>query len=199
VTVLSVGWTPANIVSSLISGTNATDFVIADDACSTQTLALGSTCAIAVLDVPAAAGLRTATLEITDSALDSPQLVSLRGGVPGPQITLLPAVGPPGIVTVVSGTGFPPGALVSLRWDRGITQRLDPVAVAPDGTFSIGILVFHHDQLGPRQLLLTAGPGGPPFPDQALPFLVVPGPLQPPGTSAITFLAPDLKVILIRR
>ena len=199
VTVTSVGWTPVVFLPSTISGTNAADFVLAGDLCNGQSLAYGATCTIAVLDVPTATGARTATLSIFDTAADSPQLVTLLGGVPGADVRLEPPVGPPGIVTVLTGTGFAPGALVTVRWDRGITQRLAPVVVGPDGNFKLAVLVFHHDRVGPRQLIVTPAAGGPTFADEIVPFVVVPGPLQPYGSTALEFLAPDLQVIVGRR
>lgn len=199
VTVLSVGWTPVAIAPSTISGANAGDFVVADDACAGQVVAYGAFCSIVILDVPGAAGPRSAALSVFDSALDSPQLVALLGGVPGAEVRLEPEVGPPGIVTVLRGENFPPGALVTVRWDRGITQRVAPAVVGPDGTFMVGVLVFHNDRIGPRQLLVAAAPGGPTFADETVPFLVTPGSAQPPGSDALTFLAPDLRVIVTRR
>jgi len=142
---------------------------------------------------------RKATLSISDNALDSPQLVSLVGGVPGAEVRLEPAVGPPGVVTVLTGTNFPPGALVTVAWDRGITQLMAPIAVGPDGGFSVGVLVFHKDRLGPRQLVVTPGAGGPPFDATVAPFLVVPAALQPPGTSLVSFSSLDARPILVRR
>src|SRR5439155_27022082 len=97
VSVLSVGWTPLAVSPSTIGGTNATDFVVADDACAGQTLAFGVSCAIAVLDIPTATGARNATLSITDTARDSPPLVSLLGGVGPPQVKFDPAIGPPAL------------------------------------------------------------------------------------------------------
>ena len=199
VTVVSVGWTPVTFSGSALGGANAADFVIAGDACTGQTLQYGGSCSIAVLDVPQGPGPESATLSISDTARDSPQLVTLLGGVASPQLHFDPAVGPPGIVTTVTGTGFPPGALVTLRWDRGITQTRDPLVVDADGTFLTGVLVFHNDLVGPRQLIVTAAPGGPPFPDQLARFLVVTATLQPSGRGAISYVAPELQLIVIRR
>jgi hypothetical protein len=120
------------------------------------------------------------------------------GGVPAPQVRLDPAVGPPGVVTRLSGSNFPPGALVAISWDRGITQRLAPVAVNPDGTFTIDVLVFHHDRLGPRKLAVVAAPGGATFVENSVPFLVVPGPFQPTAADALTFLSPELQLVVRR-
>jgi hypothetical protein len=199
VTVASVGWTPVTFSGSALGGVDVADFVVADDACAGQTLQYGGSCSIAVLHVPQAPGPGGATLSISDTARDSPQLVTLLGGVVSPQLAFDPAVGPPGIVATVTGTGFPPGALVTLRWDRGIAQTQIPVVVGPDGTFLAGVLVFHNDVVGPRQLIVTAAPGGPPFPDQMVPFLVVTATLQPSGTGAISYVAPELQLIVIRR
>jgi hypothetical protein len=199
VLVQSSGWTPVTMLSSTTSGPNVGDFLVAGDGCAGLVLPNGSTCTIAVLYIPADVGPRTATLEIVDNALGTPQLVTLTGGVPAATIRLSPEVGAPGMVTVVQGSGFPPGAIVSVQWDRGISQRLGPIVVQPDGSFSFGMLVFHHDRIGPRQLLVTAGPGGATFNDLQTPFLVVPAPLQPPGSAAIEFLAPDLQMILMGR
>jgi hypothetical protein len=199
VTVLSVGWTPVTLSGSALGGTNAADFVIAGDACSGQTLDFGGTCSIAVLDIPQATGPRKAALSITDSARDSPQTVRLLGGVAAPRVRFDPAVGPPGIVTIVTGSGFPPGALVTLRWDPGITQTRSPAVVAPNGTFVVGVLVFHNDAVGSRQLIVTPAPGGASFADQTAPFLVVTATLQPSGTGAISYVAPELQLIVIRR
>ncbi len=198
VAIVSVGWTPVVMTGSTISGTDATDFVIAGDLCAGQVLAYGTTCTIMVLHVPQSTGPKAATLTITDSAPDSPQLVALVGGVPAPQIRLEPAVGPPGVVTTLRGTDFPPGALVTISWDRGITQRLDPIPVNADGTFTIGVLVFHHDRLGPRTVSVTAAPGGPTFSENAAPFLVVAGPVQPTGADALIYLSSELRLVVRR-
>ena len=199
VTVVSVGWTPVTLTGSTIGGAHPGDFVVAGDLCTGQTLGYGVMCTIAVLHVPTATGARTATLAIADTALDSPQVVTLVGGVPAAQVRLEPQVGPPGIVAVAIGEHFPPGSLVTLRWNRGISQPLAPIVVGPDGTFTVGVLVFHNDRLGPRQLAVTAAPGGPIFSDRTADFLVVASPLQPSGSSVLEFLAPELRVVLIHR
>lgn len=198
-TVVSAGWSPLVVSTVTISGTNAPDFLIVDDQCTGQALGFGSACAISVLYIPQETGPRTATVSILHNGIDSPAEVSLVGGVPAPQLRLDPIVGPAGVVTVLSGVDLPPGALVTFRWDRGISQALEPVVVGPDGTFSVGVLVFHNDLGGPRQLIVAPAAGGPSFPEQPLAFLVVPGQVQPPGTGALTFLAPEIGRPLIRR
>jgi hypothetical protein len=190
--VLSIGWAPVAMATSTLDGPSVGDFVVADDGCVGLRLDYGDSCLIAVLDVPLAPGSQSATLALTDSAPDSPQLVALIGEAQEGRLVLMPAVGPPGIVTTATGSGFPPGALVTLAWDRGIAPLRGPVIVGPDGTFTVQILVFHNDVVGPRELVAVAAPGGPPFPEARASFLVVQASLQPLGTEAISFLAPEL-------
>ncbi|MDH6465619.1 Tol biopolymer transport system component [Micromonospora sp. A200] len=94
-----------------------------------------------------------------------------------PRIVAVPAIGPPGFVTSVRGTDFPPGARVRLAWNVGITAATAPAVAAPDGTFAAQLLVLPKDRLGPREI--TASGTG--FAPVTTPFRVVLPPLQPPG------------------
>ena len=87
------------------------------------TLQPRSQCTIDVTYTSERPGSASATLQVTDSALDSPQLVSLTGSgaVPVPLINqpLEPASiapGGPEFILAVTGTGFAPGATVN--WNR---------------------------------------------------------------------------------
>ena len=63
-----------------IAGTNASDFTIATENCSSPgTVAAGGTCAINVVFTPTANGARTATLTVTDSAGSGSQTITLNG------------------------------------------------------------------------------------------------------------------------
>ncbi|MDP9442424.1 MAG: hypothetical protein M3P34_09680 [Actinomycetota bacterium] len=73
---------------------------------------------------------------------------------PGAVLTLTPAVGPPGFVTLAQGTGFPPGP-VTLTWTPGL--GFTPATAGPDGTFAVRVLVFPKDRLGPRAAVASAG------------------------------------------
>jgi len=199
VTVTGIGWTPASVSASTIGGANLTDFALAGDGCTGQALDASRTCSICVLFIPTAPGARTGTLSIPSTAAGSPTLVTLLGGVGPPALHFDPPIGPPGIVTVVTGSGFPPGALVVAHWDIGLNQASPPVSVGPDGTFVVQVLVFRNDIVGPRKLIVSAAPGGPGFTDVTGPFLVVLRSLQPPGTGALTFLSPDLQLQPVNR
>ena len=103
------------------------------------------------------------------------------GAVPPPSTAPLtpvtlevePRLGPGGIVAAARGTGWPEGT-VQLRWSPGIGAFTATVGV--DGTFSVPVLVFHRDVLGPRTLSATDGRVS-----ATTPFLVVPSSVQPSG------------------
>lgn len=97
-----------------------------------------------------------------------------------PALTVDPTVGPPGFVTRVVGSDFPPGAQIRLSWSVGISETPGEVMVRADGTIETQALIFHHDRLGYRQLRGTSV-SGPKFGDvSSPPFLVVPREVQPP-------------------
>ncbi|WP_418959672.1 hypothetical protein [Streptomyces tritici] len=97
-----------------------------------------------------------------------------------PVLVLNPELGPPGSVTQATGSSFPPGATVRLRWSKGVTVAAAPVVVRADGTFSAPVLVLVQDALGPRELRASHEGGSPPlFRPVGAEYLVVPGVLQP--------------------
>jgi len=97
-----------------------------------------------------------------------------------PVLTVNPAIGPQGFVTQATGTGFPPGATVKLTWSAGISQTPGLVTVKPDGTIDAQVLIFHHDQVGPRALVATSVSGTRFGPVPSGQFLVVPRGAEPP-------------------
>lgn len=116
----------------------------------------------------------TVTADGAPSAADDAPVVVIQ-----PRIEVNPGLGPPGRPTRVTGTDFPPGAVVEVKWDGGLVSQSTEVAVAAGGTFTATLLVFGHDQLGQRDVL--ADPvSGPAFGTVKAPFLVVPGGFSPP-------------------
>lgn len=81
ITVTNYGTGAVTFSSYVISGTNATDFVLTTNSCPTgaATLAPSQTCQMNVTFTPAAAGGRSAWLTVTSSAPGSPQHLSLLG------------------------------------------------------------------------------------------------------------------------
>jgi hypothetical protein len=103
-----------------------------------------------------------------------------------PSVALEPAVGPPGFVPFAVGTGFPPHQSLQLTWRRpAITGLLAPpgtvVQTDGNGAFSVPVLVFYHDILGPRWLdvVVPNDKGGASPIVTTAPFLVSLGRQQP--------------------
>ena len=92
-----------------------------------------------------------------------------------PKLTVNPGIGPPGFVTEVDGTGFPPNTPLTVTWSEGIGSA--QVTTSAAGTFSVPLLVMSEDQPGNREAQVAT------FPTAKAPFLVVPGSLQPGGDS----------------
>jgi len=92
-----------------------------------------------------------------------------------PKLTVNPGIGPPGFVTQVDGTGFPPNTPLTVTWSVGIGSV--QVTTSAAGTFSVPMLVMAEDRPGNRNAQVAT------FPKAKAPFLVVPGSLQPGGDS----------------
>jgi len=129
--------------------------------------------------VPATAG----TYRITGRVDEASELTAGAGTsaqstltVRQPAISALPPVGNPGTVTLVSGTGFPPGVPVQLTWNPGVTVAADPAVPGPDGSFVVQMVIVGGDRTG-RRLVTATGTG---FGPVSSPFLVTPAPLLPP-------------------
>jgi phosphoesterase family protein/Big-like domain-containing protein/ASPM-SPD-2-Hydin domain-containing protein/centrosomal CEP192-like protein len=91
VTLTNSGSTALTVSSVAITGLNSADFQTST--CPSTVAANGGTCAINVTFTPTATGTRSATLTVTDSAVDSPQTASLAGtGISGtaPAVSLSP-------------------------------------------------------------------------------------------------------------
>jgi hypothetical protein len=96
---------------------------------------------------------------------------------PVPKIALNPAVGPPGTITTVTGTGFPANTAVSLGWAAGVGTA--EAHTDAQGAFTTELVVVVPDVLGPRQAVATQ------FPTAKAPFLVVPSTSEPGGSGAV--------------
>ena len=158
------GWAPVRLEAATRTGNHAEDFSILADGCADKRLRRAQACTITVGFTPSAQGNRTARLNVPGGFGGSPLTARLRGGGSRAVLELDPPIGNPGIVTVVSGRGFPEGARVDLNWSKGITPHLPEIVVDEDGRFRVQVLVFHHDLLGERELIATHA-GGPLFPD----------------------------------
>jgi Tol biopolymer transport system component len=158
------GWGPLITSAATRAGPAAADFSVLADACKGRPLHRTETCVVSVGFTATDKGKRTATLRVPGNFNGSPRTVRLVGTGSKAVLKLDPDVGTPGIVTIVSGSGFPVGATIILSWSVGITPKLPKIVTDDKGAFRIGVLVFHHDVIGPRELIATrvAGPLFPP-------------------------------------
>lgn len=99
-----------------------------------------------------------------------------------PRMSIRPAAGPPGYTALVEGSDFPPGTIVTLRWDRGIDAgRAFEVGVGAEGRFSVHLFILPNDFPG-RRTLRAGRPGEPDaYPGVTARYLVVAGSAAPPG------------------
>jgi Tol biopolymer transport system component len=194
---VNAGWGLLSISGIAIDGPAAADFIVQADGCTNAVLHRSEACTITVGFSPAAAGARTATLRVSDSYAGSPRTARLSGRGSLATLTVDPSVARPGLVVTATGSGFPPGAQVSLGWSLGITEDLPVITADANGTFSRQVLVFHNDRTGPRDLVATSV-GGTPFPAVAAPILVADSPMRPPGFAVLRLLM-NLPLVLMMR
>lgn len=176
----NAGWGPLTVKAAAITGANAGDFAVLADGCSGQALYLTTACTVTLGFAPTAAGSRTAVLQIPDSYTGSPRKAQLVGLGSSARIVLDPPVGPPGLVVMATGSGFPTGAQMTLTWSAGITPVMPAVTADAKGGFKVPVLIIRNDQLGQRNLVAT-WVGGPQFPTLQVPMLVTVGSAMPPG------------------
>lgn len=91
ITLQNTGNGPLTISSIGVTGADAGDFSQTNNCPgASATLNVGDACAIAVTFAPTGTGPRTASLAVSDDAVPSPQLVSLRGSgtIPGAQLSV---------------------------------------------------------------------------------------------------------------
>ena len=200
VTVTSTGALPARVTGLTLAGANAADFLASADTCTGVVLYPGDACTVQILFLPLGAGSRTAELRATATTPTPPLPVVLVGAGGVGRITVDPAIGPPGIVTVVTGTGFGPGVPITLSWSTGITPAsLEPVVTDAKGGFVAQLLVLPRDRPGARQVRATAGGPGAAEPATA-PFRVVVGTGEPPVSGLVqVFLDALGRPIILRR
>jgi hypothetical protein len=82
ITVSNTGTGNLVVASATVGGANAADYVSSGDTCTNATVAPGATCSVGVAFRPAANGLRTATITVTDNdnnVAGSRQSVTLSG------------------------------------------------------------------------------------------------------------------------
>jgi hypothetical protein len=153
-----------------------------------------------VLFIGTAKGDRTASLAIANDA-GKPVTLRLVGAVGLAKLKVEPTNGPPGIVVIATGTGFPPNAPVSLTWSAGITATpLVPVVSDADGSFTAQVLVLPRDQVGARNLRAVASVPGLEIDPVRAKFLVTTSTAEPPTSGLVqVFAGSPGEPIILRR
>jgi hypothetical protein len=90
VTVTSAGTADLTLSTVTLGGTNSSDFAKSADTCSGATVTPNGTCTVSVTFTPSATGSRSASLNFTDNASNSPspQTVTLSGTATAPLVSL---------------------------------------------------------------------------------------------------------------
>jgi hypothetical protein len=87
VTIQNAGTTVYSFSGFTLTGANASDYAISANTCG-ATIGGASSCAVSVTFTPTGPGIRTASLQITDTATGSPQAVSITGTGLGSSLTV---------------------------------------------------------------------------------------------------------------
>jgi hypothetical protein len=92
VTLTNVGAANLTVNGVAVTGTDASSFVRRTDTCTGHSFTKGQSCSVVVRFRPLGAGAKTASLQFSDSAIDSPQAMALSGtGTPGAWLEPSPA------------------------------------------------------------------------------------------------------------
>jgi hypothetical protein len=138
--VTNTGDDPVTFTSIATAGTNPADFTITSDGCpvSPATLSPGGTCYVYTDFSPAAAGVRSATLQFTDSATGSPQTVGLGGlGLAPSQIVSFSA---PSLVfpgTTVGSSSATQSVTLTNTGDQAVTFTSATITGASSSSYTV--------------------------------------------------------------
>jgi hypothetical protein len=125
VTVTNSGNANLNISAVALTGVNAGDFALGADNCIGRAVAANATCTVGITFTPSTTGARQASLQITDNAPASPQVVAITGN------GLAPAA--PGLTVV------PNAPIMFPNTTQGATSAPLVVAVANSGNANLNI------------------------------------------------------------
>jgi Tol biopolymer transport system component len=134
----------------VIGPVNPGDFLISTNGCNGERLHPEEECFVGIRFRPTAAGTRTAFFAVARENSPTPDTALLMGGGFQPIVVANPDIGPPGFVTRVEGSLFPPSSTIVLTWKPGL-GRFEVQSDAA-GNIEDQMLIFHRDISGPRLL-----------------------------------------------
>lgn len=157
-TIYNVAFNPVRVKSVRIQGAAADDFEVVDDECTGSKVDAGESCQLSVAFTPTAAGRRSAIVRVTtDDGAYTTMIVSGDGHYE-PRVATSATTIVAGSRVSVTGTGYAPGATVTVTWadgsGRGVTAVTDDT-----GTFTVELVVLPAARPGARSLVASAGDG----------------------------------------
>ena len=134
VTVANTGTASLILGTVAISGTNASDFTITADTCSSAVIGPTLTCSVSVTFIPSAPGPASASLNFPDNAPGSPQTVSLTGTGTSPFVPGL-NISPPSLTFASQAVGTTSAPQTVMLTNTG-TGTLVILRIAASGDFA---------------------------------------------------------------
>jgi hypothetical protein len=173
VTLTNDGSSDLTVTGVAVSGTDTASFLLSGDTCTNAILPSGQTCTVLVRFRPLGTDVKTASLQFTDDAPDSPQTVTLTGiGTPGPWLTRsaralrfghqpVNTTAPVQTVTLTN-EGSAPMSIIAFTLGgantgdyTGFTQTCTALAGLDPGDSCTGRVAFRPTASGPRTATLT--------------------------------------------
>jgi hypothetical protein len=185
-TYIPMSISPTSGPQSGFGSSPATTFNVASDTSMTATSPPGKgTVCVAVttgFGQSVCSGTTNFTYVPPSSTTTSSPTTSTTGTAPpapgSPTLTLDPPLGPPGQPTVLTGSGFPANANVTLTWPSDVEGSPSTATTSSSGSIDLSVLFFLHDQLG--KITITATVTGS---AASANYLIVPNTMQPAGSS----------------
>jgi hypothetical protein len=133
----------------------ASSFTIAADTCTGAVLPGGAQCTVDITFAPAETGELAATVvaSFADGTTAQAQVTGLAADEP--VLRVVPDVAATGQVVSLIGAGFPAGATVEVRWNRGMSRTVE---VSDVGDLRETMIVLPHTRRGPSRVTVIGQP-----------------------------------------
>jgi hypothetical protein len=152
----NLAFTPVTVTGIAVAGTNPDDFTVVSSSCLGRAINPNTTCSLDLAFAPKAAGYRTASVLVsvdggpyTSVFVDGMGALDTRLAVASARVRVGDPVG-------IGGSGFAPGATVTISWADGRGPSTSVVADAT-GQFMAAITTRPNDRVGARVLVAQSG------------------------------------------
>ena len=154
----NLAFTPVTVTGIAVAGTNPDDFTVVSSSCLGRAINPNTTCSLDLAFAPKAAGYRTASVLVsvdggpyTSVFVDGMGALDTHLAVASARVRVGDPVG-------IGGSGFAPGATVTISWADGRGPSTSVVADAT-GQFMAAITTRPNDRVGARVLVAQSGDG----------------------------------------